>query len=189
MNFDITFSPSAVVNCNAPDRSLPGRRTEALQDAWPTTVDVVAQRGARFRSHLLELAMLKFDQGRVGAFDREAHLDLGADGRIGLPMAVDVPADDEALRRIPEENLADGGLRAVLAGLVPASAKTRLDRHGLQRRSADRSLARPPTVKPRREHFEGTRLARLDADALANGRDGHGLIHGDWLIHDDLPFS
>src|SRR5215470_4372683 len=135
MNFDITFSPSAVVNCNVPDRSLRGRRTEALQHAGPTPVDVVAQRGARFRSHLLELAMFKFDQRRVRAFDRETHLDLRANNRIRLPVAVDIPADDEAVRRIPEENLADGGLRAVLAGLVPPSAKTRLDCHGLQRRT------------------------------------------------------
>src|SRR5262249_3155408 len=188
MNSDIA-SLLAAVNCNVPDRSLRGRRTEALEDPGPTTVDVVAQRGTRLSSHLLELAMFKFDQRRVRTFDRETHFDLRADGRIRLPMAVDIPADDEAVRRLPKENLADGGFRAVLAGLVPASAKTRLDRHGFKRRSADRCLAWPPAVKPRSENFEGTRLARLDADALANGRNGHGLIHGDWLIHDDLPFS
>src|SRR5258708_29295161 len=163
--------------------SRPGRRTEALQDAGPTAVDVLAQRGAAPRSHPLELAMLKFDQGRVRSFDRETHLDFRADSRVGLPTVVDVPADDEAVRWIPKENLADGGLRAILSGLVPASAKTRLDRHGLHRRRADRSPARPPAVEPGREHFEGIRLAGLDADTLADGRDRHGLIH------DALPFS
>src|SRR5713101_2958734 len=184
MNSDITFlSFCCCGELQLPDGSLLGRRTEGLQDTRPAAVDVLAQRGAGLRSHALELAMLKFDQGRVRTFDRETHLHLRADSCVGLPTVVDVPADDETVRRIPEENLADGGLRTVLADLVPASAKTRLDRHGLQRRSADRSLARPPTVKPRREHFEGMRLAGLDPDALANGRDGHGLIH------DDLVFS
>src|SRR5258705_13709565 len=140
MNSDITLLRFCCGELQLLGRSLPGFRTEALQDAGPAAVDVLAQRGAGFRSHPLELAMLKFDQGRVWTFDRETHLDLRADSRVGLPVVVDVPADDEAVRWIPKENLADGGLRAVLAGLVPASAKTRLDRHGLQRRSADGSL-------------------------------------------------
>src|SRR5262249_15264860 len=154
------------VNCNLPDASLPGRRTEALQHAGPAAVDVLAHRSAGFRSHRFELAMLKLDQGRVRSFDRETHLDLRADSGVGLPAVIDGPADDEAVWRLPNENLADGGLRAILAGLVPASAKTRLDRHGLHRRCADRSPARPPAVEPGREHFEGMRLAGLDADAL-----------------------
>src|SRR5258708_32196140 len=128
--------------------SRPGRRTEALQDAGPTAVAVLAQGAAALRSHPLEPAMLKFDQGRVRSFDRETHLDLRADSRVGLPAVVDVPADDEAARWIPKENLADGGLRAVLAGLVPASAQTRLDPPGLQGRGPARALARPPPVKP-----------------------------------------
>src|SRR5262249_45299881 len=86
-------------------RSLLDRCAEALQDAGPTAVDVPAQRGAGFRSHLLELAMLKFDQRCFGTFDREAHFDLRADSRVRLPMAVDVPADNKAVRRIPKENL------------------------------------------------------------------------------------
>src|SRR5215470_901428 len=184
MNSDITFLPfSCCGELQLLDRLLPGRCAEALQHSWPAAVDVPAHRGAALRSHRFELAMLKFDQGCVRSFDRKTHLDLRADSGVGLPAVVDVPADDEAVRRIPKENLADGGLRAVLAGLVPAPAKTRFHRHGLHRRRADRSPAWPPPVEPGREHFEGMRLAGLDVDALADGSDGHGLIH------DALPFS
>src|SRR5262245_57056831 len=112
MNSDITFLLCCCGELQLLDRSPLGGRTEVLQHAGPAAVDVPADRGAGFRSHRLELAMLKFDQGRIRSFDRETHLDLRADSGVGLPAVVDVPADDETVRWIPKENLAYGGLRA-----------------------------------------------------------------------------
>src|SRR5260221_3878919 len=114
MNSGIPFLPfCSCGELQLLDRSPLGRRAEALEDAGPTAVDVLAQRGAALRSHPLELAMLKFDQGRVRSFDRETHLDFRADSRVGLPTVVDVPADDAAVRWMPNEYLADGRRRDV----------------------------------------------------------------------------
>src|ERR1700674_286838 len=69
----------------------------------------------------LEVAVLEVDAGRA-AFDwRERHLDLGDQIGIVFPIAVDLPRQQHAERRLPGQHLAPIALRAVLADLEPAS--------------------------------------------------------------------
>src|SRR5262249_55075380 len=154
-----------------------GLALEVLQHARPAAVDVLAHLGAAFRAHALELAVLQLHQRRMRPLGNEPDLDFGAHGEIRLPVAVEVPADDETLRRLPYQHPADVGLRAVLAQLVPAPAQARLHGHRFHRRLADRRVARPPAVEPGGEDFEGARLADIDADILAYRRDGHRRCH------------
>src|SRR5437868_1499556 len=84
-----------------------GSLLEQFQLAGPAAVDVLAHLFAGFRAHLLELAVLELHARRVGALGNELDLDLGAHRRIGLPLAVDVPGHHEALRRLPDQDLAD----------------------------------------------------------------------------------
>src|SRR5262249_56733009 len=83
-----------------PARRL-GFLLEMFQQAGPAAVDVLAHGGACFRAQPLEIAMLELHQGRLRSLRDEPDFDLGAHRGVRLPVAVDVPADDETLRRVP----------------------------------------------------------------------------------------
>src|ERR1700674_2956225 len=91
---------------------------EPLQQSGPAAVDVFAHFGAGFLAHLLELAVLELDPRRVLPVGQKPHLDFGAHARVRLPLAVDVPAHHEAVRRFPHLDGSDVDARAVLAELV-----------------------------------------------------------------------
>src|SRR5215813_14904887 len=74
---------------------------EMFQQAWPAAVHVLAHGGARFRAQPLEVAMFQLYQGRIRSLRDEPDLDLGTHRGVRLPLAVEVPADHEALRRFP----------------------------------------------------------------------------------------
>src|SRR5690349_18769611 len=96
-----------------------------IEHAGPAAVDIAAHLRPALGAQLLELAVLQLDSRDVGALGDEPHLDLGADRRVRLPLAVDVPGHHEALRRLPHDDLADVGARAVLGDLVPLAAEAR----------------------------------------------------------------
>src|SRR5262249_62314465 len=85
---------------------------EMLQLAGPAALDVLAHLLAGLGAHLLELAVLELDAGRVRSLGDEAHLDLGAHIRVRLPIAVDVPAHHETVRRFPDPELSPAAARA-----------------------------------------------------------------------------
>src|SRR6516162_3984697 len=148
-----------------------------FQQAGPAAVDVLAHGGARFRAQPLELAMFQLHQGSIRYLRDEPDFDLGAHRGVRLPLAVEVPADHETLRRFPHQHLADIGLRAVLAQLVPAPAQAWFQDRRLHRRLADRVGARPPAPEARREYLERVRLIGVDANAFAHRRDGDCAVH------------
>ena len=75
----------------------------------------------------LEVAMLELDERRIGALRGEPQLYLGDGVRIVLKIRIELPGQDDALRRLPQEHLAPLALAAVLAFLIPAPADVRLD--------------------------------------------------------------
>src|SRR5215470_16484609 len=135
-----------------------GLALEMFQHAGPAAVDVLAHGGARFRAQPLEIAMLELHQGRLRPLRDEPDLDLRAHGGVRLPVAVEVPADHETLRRFPHQHLAHIGLRSVRAQFVPAPAQAWLQHRGLHRRLADGVGARPPEPEAGREYLERVRL-------------------------------
>src|SRR5262249_59247158 len=140
----------------------------------------------RLRAQPLELAMPQLPQVGILSLRDEPALDLGPHCGVRLPLAVEVPADHETLRRFPHQDLAYIGLRAVLAQLVPAPAQPRLQDRRLHRRPADGVGTRPPAPQAGREYLERVRLIGIDANALAHRRDGDCAVHlplsFSWLV-------
>src|SRR5262249_2802941 len=130
-----------------------------------------------FRAQALELAMLQLHQGRIRSLRDEPDLDLGTHRGVRLPLAVEVPADHEALRRFPHRPLSPHRFRAPPPPLVPPPAPARTHRPRLHRRLADRVRARPPASQAGREYLERVRLIGIDANALAHRRDGECAVH------------
>src|SRR5262247_2155116 len=121
--------------------------------------------------------MLQLHQGRIRSLRDEPDLNLGTHRGVRLPLAVEVPADHEALRRFPRQDLAHIGLRAVLAQFVPAPAQPRLQHRRLHRRLADGVGTWPPAPETGREYLERVRLIGIDANALAHRRDGDCAVN------------
>src|SRR5687768_8026116 len=92
-------------------------------------------------------------------------------------LGVEMPAQEQAPGRLPGKHDAPVALRAVLAALVPAAARARLDHHVLQRRAADRMRRWPPATDARRERLKGVCGCGVDADGLAYGRDRDRAAH------------
>src|SRR5947209_8529195 len=102
-------------NCLPSDRSRSlDLLLEPFQQPGPAAIDIPAHRLARFRAHLLEVAVFEFHARRVRAVGNEPHLHLGADGRIRLPPAVDVPSDYETFGRFPNDDLPNIRPRTIL---------------------------------------------------------------------------
>src|SRR5262249_18595830 len=137
-------------------------RLEQLQQARPAAVDIPAHLCAALGAHLLELAMLELNPGRIRALGDESHFDLGADRGIRLPLTVDVPLHHEALRWLPRDDPADIRARAVLGKLIPVAAEPRLHSDASARRLADAVIDRPPAAEAGGEDLEGARGARVD---------------------------
>src|SRR4051794_30109449 len=121
--------------------------------------------------------MFKLDARRLGAVGNEPDLNLGTDIRVGLPLTVDVPGHDEALRRVPDDDLSDIPTRAIFFEFVPKAAETGLPDCRLPWRLADTVVERPPAAEPRGEDFKRMLLAGADADALAHRRNRHCYRH------------
>src|SRR6185295_10707621 len=102
---------------------------ELGQHGGPAVVDGVAHGLSGSLAHALEIAMLEIDAGAIRAFGREAHLDLRREGdaRIGLPLAIDLPAHHESFAGLPGAEVTDHDLAAVGVLRVPAAADARLD--------------------------------------------------------------
>src|SRR5262249_22634715 len=126
----------------------------------------------------LEIAMLEFD-ARAGAVGDELDFHLGLEARIVLPVAVDLPGEHDARRRLPRQHAAPLALGAVLAAFIPAAAGARFNDYRLLQRSlVDRMFARPPAAHAGGEDVERARGRRLDADTAADRSGGDGAGHG-----------
>src|SRR5512132_4515043 len=100
---------------------------EQLQQAGPAaaTGDPVAERLAVDQP--LQMPVFEADGALVGAVGAEADLDLAGVGGVGvvLPLAVDLPGDDQPMGRLPGQHPAPLALAAVAALFVPAAAGAR----------------------------------------------------------------
>src|SRR5207244_11447845 len=112
-----------------------------------------ADRGAHPRPAVavaLEVAVRELDAGPVGRLRDEADLYLARLLGVGLdlPVEVDVPAEDEPVRRLVGEHARPLALAAVDATVVDAPAGARLDHHLGELRLEDVVLGRPPRSHP-----------------------------------------
>src|SRR5205823_12880236 len=113
----------------------------------------------------LEAAVLELDAGRRRPLCHEANLDLARPRLVGvvLPARPEVPAEDDALGRLPLDHAAPLAFGAVGGALVPASARAGLDHHLLRRLLADVvRIEQPPGGHALGEDREGALLRRLD---------------------------
>jgi hypothetical protein len=105
------------------------------------------------------MAVLELDTGAIGSLRDEADLDLAGlpEVRLELPVRADVPADDDAVRRLVGEDARPVALAAVDPAIeeVPAGAR-------LEHRLGD-------------VHGQQVVLARLEA-AEVLGEDGEGPL-------------
>ena len=121
----------------------------------------------------LDVAVHQLD-ARAAAGRVEAHLHLAGVRGVGvvLPLAVEVPGEDEAARRLPGQHAAPDGLGPVLGEAVAPAAGPGLDHLAGERRVVDVVAARPPAVDPAGEHLEGLRGRRGHGDAAPHGEIG-----------------
>src|SRR5262249_54766849 len=75
----------------------------------------------------VQAAVLELDPRTVLALGDEAHLDLGLQFRVRLPVGADVPGEDEARVGLPGEDAAPVTGASVVSALVPAAPDARLD--------------------------------------------------------------
>src|SRR5262245_55300567 len=182
------MSSAMICTSRLPSRCL-DLPLEDFQQPGPAAIDILAHRLAAFGAHLLELAVLEFDARRVRAVRNESHFHFGADGRIRLPAAVDVPGHHEALGRLPNDDFPHIGARTIFRQFVPIPADTGFHDDRLPRCFADAMVERPPAPETRGEDVECMRWARADANALAHGRDSEGGCHRSWSFCSLLPSS
>src|SRR5262249_43999197 len=107
----------------------------------------------------------------------EPHLHFGADRRIRLPPAVDVPRHHEALRRFPHDDFFDIRPRTIFPQLVPMATHTGFHYDRFPRCFAHAMVEPPPAAETRGEDVKCVRLASADANALAHGGNGHCRCH------------
>src|ERR1700736_5297823 len=94
-------------------------------------------------------AVFQVDLGPFGSVRREPHLDLAGVLGIGVvpPLAVDLPGDDQPVRRIPGQHPTPVALAAVHPSFVPPSTFVRLQDGLSHFHPADVELSRPPGVE------------------------------------------
>src|SRR5512132_629928 len=152
---------------------------EQLQEAGPAaaTGDSVAERLAV--DEPVKEPVFQVNGGLVRAVGGEPDLDLAGVVGIGviLPLAVDLPGDDQPVGRFPGQDPAPVALAAVHALLVPASAFAWLE-DGLGHVGlADVVLGRPPGPEGVGEDAEGPLDGHVDGDRSGERWDGGGAAH------------
>src|SRR5438094_3511855 len=104
----------------------------------------------------IEVPVLELDARAVGRLADEAQLDLARLVEVGLelPLRADVPADDEAVRRLVGEHARPAALAAVDAAVVDVAALARLEDHVGELPLDDVVVRRPPAAHVVGEHRE-----------------------------------
>src|ERR1051326_1171719 len=119
-------------------------------------------------------AMLKLDARGVAIRD-EANVHFALDVLVELKLAVQMPGENQALRRLPGQYLTPIAFATVDADFVPAPARPRLDHHALHFGGGDVMRLGPPAAEARGEHLEGALARHLHADGVWAPR-GRGVL-------------
>src|SRR5215216_3031334 len=124
--------------------------------------------------------MFEVHGGLVGPVGAEADLDLAGVGGVGvvLPLAVDLPGDDQPMGWFPGQHPAPVALAAIGALLVPAAALAWFQDGGGHVGLADVVLGRPPAAEGVGEGAEDSLDRRVDGDGAGQRWDGGGAGHG-----------
>jgi drug/metabolite transporter (DMT)-like permease len=157
-----------------PDSSGRRRRGEPLQDGGPAAAaedDHVVDGLAAGQP--VEEPVFQLDRGLPGAVRGEPDLDLAGVGRIGvvLPLAVDLPRDDQPVRRVPGQHPAPVAFAAVIAPLVPPAPFAWFQDGVRHLGLADVVVPRPPGAERAREDVERPFYGHVERDLPADVRN------------------
>lgn len=116
--------------------------------------------------------MVEFDEGSPVAFGDEAHMHLAALGRVrlGLPIEVDVPAEDDFGRRVEDQDGRPAALGPVHAAIDDVPTDVWLEDHLGEGLSQEVLVGIPPCADVVREERERT----LDRGVDDDGSPGSG---------------
>src|SRR5438132_2883794 len=154
------------------DRRLRGGGVlrEQLQHGRPTGRGIVGSPDCVCAGAVsLEAAVLQFDSRLRRTLRYESHLHFAGVRRVRvvLPLLVELPREQQALRRFVREHAPRIALRAILVELVPPAADLWLEyevRHGGW---ADVIVLWPPRPEPGGEYFKGALLRRGNSNRPA----------------------
>src|SRR4029450_8625801 len=124
----------------------------------------------------LQVSVFEGDGGPLGSVGGEADLDLAGVGGVGvvLPLAVDLPGDDQPMGWFPGQHSAPVALAAVGALFVPAAVLAGFQDGGGHVDLADVVLGRPPAPEAVGEGAEHLLHGRIDSERAGEGWDGWG---------------
>src|SRR5215216_3201824 len=124
--------------------------------------------------------MFEVHGGLVGPVGAEADLDLAGVGGVGvvLPLAVDLPGDDQPMGWFPGQHPAPVALAAIDALLVPAAALAGFQDGGGHVGLADVVLGRPPPAEAVGEGAEHLLHGRINSERAGERWDAWGAGHG-----------
>src|SRR4029450_10527615 len=127
----------------------------------------------------LQVSVFEGDGGPLGSVGGKADLDLAGVGGVGvvLPLAVDLPGDDQPMGWFPGQHPAPVTLAAVGALLVPAAALAGFQDGGGHVGLADVVLGWPPAAEGVGEGAEHPVDGRVDGDGAGEWWDGGGGGH------------
>jgi hypothetical protein len=126
------------------------------------------------RAVTLEMPMLQIDARPTARLGCKANFHFARLRHIGieLPVGVQLPREDESMRRLPDHHASPIALGAVGGPLITAPADETLHQRFLHRQLTDVVGARPPAVESGGEHVEGALDAHIDRNGLEHGRRG-----------------
>src|SRR6476469_1039059 len=112
--------------------------------------------------------MLEVDAREPASLWREGDLDFAGVRNVGieLPLTIELPGDQQPVRRLPFEDPTPVTLAAVGGALKTPAADLPFDDRGLQPVFEQLVAARPPRIKAGSEHGEGALGRRLHVDRL-----------------------
>jgi hypothetical protein len=151
-----------------------GRRGELLEDGGPAAAaedDRVVDGLAAGQP--VEEPVFQLDRGLPRPVRGEPHLDFAGVGGIGvvLPLAVDLPRDDQPVRGLPGQHPAPVAFAAVVAPLVPPAPFAWLQDGVRHLGLANVVITRPPGAERTRENAERPFHGHVDRDLPADVRN------------------
>src|SRR5579863_10175011 len=145
---------------------------EVAHSSRPTRSDFSSEHFG-FGAQLLQAAMLVAHPRPAAGELLEPDFDFHQQVRVEFESVVELPAEYQTMRRVPDQYLAPRGLVAIGIPLEPAAMLPRFhDQLGV-RVGRRRLAARPPSAHVRSKKLEGSRRGGLHIDTAFHGSDAH----------------